>query len=575
MTTGYRNLTTVCLATALAFGLAACGGSSSTAPDPQMTCEDAGGRWNADMTCTTADELAEERRTMQLEAITEAIGAAQTAVAAVDNDSTDTEVTAADTAVTNATSAISAAADVPAATKAGYTTAVNGLASRLSDAKTARMTAMNEAEMAKREAAAAMAAKLYAGINAPEGMVETYTTDDLIAGYGGTGDADIVVQIGTDPAASTPTATLKEDKKTSVAANHGWAGKRFADPAGGVEFEAMVYSNVEAPTPGKKFGSVIADATNAANGYQYQLAATATDTTVLVGELTIDGATGGTTPATRVSGPSFDHTAGTKEFPRSSNDRRVEVSGSYHGVSGTYYCTPAATSTCAARAHTTGFELGGTANADNTFATTSGTWTFKPGNAEARVMSAMDTEYSSYGWWIRTAMDGKVTVSAFHDFKGTAETDIDLPDAGTATYRGGAAGKYALSSATGGTNDSGHFTARATLEAKFDTGDTGTISGMLDNFVGADGESRDWSVKLNEDAVTNVGVIDGMTAETPATQVGTVWTIGGEAAAKSGEWSGNLREQGDDNVPGAVTGTFYSTYGNAGKMVGGFGATKE
>ena len=75
---------------------------------------------------------------------------------------------------------------------------------------------------------------------------------------------------------------------------------------------------------------------------------------------------------------------------------------------------------------------------------------------------------------------------------------------GTATYMGGAAGKYALSSSTGGTNDAGHFTAKATLEADFNVDDM--ISGTIDTFMGADGMARDWSVELKESGVGNTGV---------------------------------------------------------------------
>ena len=555
MTTGYRNLTTVCLATALAFGLAACGGSSTT-PEPTaeelaMQCTDGGGMWENGM-CTPAADV-------QTAAIKAAIASARTAVAAVDNDSTDAEVSAADAAVAAARMAIADATALSDDVTAGYDEAVTTLASTLTAAKTARMTAMNEAEMVKREAAAAMAAKLYAGIGQEGAADGTIAVDagtaltganDRAARYnnadvpdtGVAANTRIMVGIGT-----APVVALSEDKKTSVAANHGWAGKRFADPAGGEEYEAMVYSNVEAPTPGDKFGQV--GVTTAAEGYEYGLNA--------AGELA-------TLAAANVASPSFDHTAGTKEFELPANTVRVMLSGSYHGVAGTYYCTPTGGGTdCSAEVAASGFTLAG------------GTWVFKPSNPEARVMSSMDDAYSSYGWWIRTATDGKVTVSAFHDHKDgdAAPTTVDLPEAGTATYRGGAAGKYALSSATGGTNDSGHFTARAMLEAKFGVGAANTISGTINQFVGGDGESRDWSVKLNETDITDTGVIDGL-GGADGSMVGTVWTIDGEAAASAGHWSGNLREQGDDGVPGAVTGTFYSTYGNAGKMVGGFGATE-
>ncbi len=436
-------------------------------------------------------------------------------------------------------------------------------AKRLADEKAAA-----DKDKADAAAMAATAAKLYAGIDVPS---DTAGANERDAEYSSTNDSQITVTIGEG---SGNEVALSEDKKTMVPANHGWAGKRFADPVGGDEYEAMVYSNVEAPTPGKKFGSAVAGSGAADSPYQYLLAATATGTTVLVGELAITGDVA--TATVRIDSPSFDHTAGTKEFEKGDNLERVVIAGSYHGVSGTYYCTPAAASTCAAEAAANGFTLGGTANDGNAFTTGAGTWAFKPGNPEARVMSAMDTAYSSYGWWIRTATDGKVTVSAFHDHKdgATAPPAANLPEAGTATYVGGAAGKYALSSATGGTNDSGHFTARATLEAEFGVNDANTISGTIDQFVGADGESRDWSVKLNETDITDAGVIDGLGGPDD-TQVGTVWTIGDKAAAKSGLWSGALREQGDDNVPQAATGAFYSEYGPAGKMVGAFGANKQ
>ena len=122
-------------------------------------------------------------------------------------------------------------------------------------------------------------------------------------------------------------------------------------------------------------------------------------------------------------------------------------------------------------------------------------------------MSAADTMYASYGWWLHKTADGMTyTASAFFDYKGgdgTAELASGLDTLnGTATYMGGAAGKYALSSSTGGMNDAGHFTAKAMLEADFTDN---MISGTIDNFVGADGMSRDWSVELMDTAVSATG----------------------------------------------------------------------
>ena len=556
------------LAALFALTLAGCGGggggsSTATTDDTMVTqqsCEADGGRWNDDMSCTSAADLATEKLAMERDNIKMKITAAQTAVGAVDNDSDSAEVSAADAAIMAAKAAIAAAESVPADEKAANTLTVTGLESQLATAKANRMTAMDAAKRAEDVAKAVMAAKLYAGVVARN---TTTGADERNAAYSGDGDSQITVTIGEGTGNA---VVLSEDKTATVPANDGWAGKRFADPAGGPSYEAMVYSNVGAPKPGKKFGQV--GVTTAATGYEYGLNA--------AGELT-------TLVAVNVASPSFDHGSGTKKFPLpDTNTIRVMISGTYHGVAGMYYCTPGAGNTCAVEvAANNAFNLGLTANADNTFTAGSGSWAFKPSNPADRVMSSRDSVYSSYGWWIRTATDGKVTVSAFHDHKGdvsTAET-ANLPAAGTATYMGGAAGKYALSSATGGINDSGHFTARATLEAEFSGTDDHTISGTIDQFIGADGKSRDWSVKLNKAGATDAGVIlgsgNGLAIADDNPHVGTVWTIGDNAAAKSGHWEGNLREQGEDHVPQVATGAFYSEYGPAGKMVGAFGANKK
>ena len=410
---------------------------------------------------------------------------------------------------------------------------------------------------AKRKADRAMAAKLYAGI----GAAPLVSLGDGVrsAVYSGTNDSQISVTYDPDLTAegsTNTTAILSEDKKTMVADNHGWAGKRYADPAGGDSVEAVVYSNVEAPTMGMKFSTLYTGSITAG-----VLAASVVE---LVGN------------ANRVASPSFDQSSGIKRFPLpepNPNDQStVTIPGSFHGVSGTYSCTAGTTAICASRVAAQGFELGTVPTATSTVWTAaSGQWTFTPANPSANVMSAPDTVYASYGWWLRKSADGTgYTASAFHDFRGTAGTVAIEDLRGTARYIGGAAGKYALTSETGGTNDAGHFTARVILDAEF--GATHSISGTIDMFDGADGNRRDWSVALNEAVVEN----DGGIARAAAND--TVWTIGGTASAASGEWSGNLREEGTDGVPKAATGTFYSTYGTGGgegRMVGAFGANKR
>ncbi len=508
------------------------------------------------------------RMMAQRTAITDAVTMARTAVNAVNNDSTDAQVTAADNAVAALKAAIDGADDLPEgdADVAMAQGTLETLETQLASAKTNRMTAIDNKRKADNAAMMATAAKLWKGIAAQNGNPTTTAADNALAAGGERAaayndvdvpesgvaiDTRIMVGVGTaDPVA------LSEDKKAPDAKLHGWEGKRYtAEPDDDGMYEAMVYSNVGEPTEGDPFNEKYTlNAADAANP----------------GELPITGDVAKATA--RIASSSFDQSAGTKEFKLPTNAVRVMLSGSYHGVSGTYYCTPAASSTCAAQVAADGFTLGGTADADNAFTAGGGTWTFKPGTATAKVESMPDAIYASYGWWIHRSEDGNAyTASAFADVKGDVPAAAALDTLqGTATYTGGAAGKYALSSSTGGTNDAGHFTARATLNADFSDN---SITGTIDTFMGADGMSRDWSVELKEAAIAATG---GITRTgTDQTDNDTAWTIGEDAADASGEWSGMLYDNGDDGVPKVGTGTFYTEYGTAGKMIGAFGVNKQ
>ena len=488
----YRKITTICCAAVFALGLAACGGGDDGIPVAERD----------------AAVAAEQAKTQALQMEIDALRA-QLGLDPAGDEKLDASVKDLQDEVKRLQDQIQAAADQD------------------------RM----DQEKADTAAAAAMAAKLYAGIGAP-------TDDSNVAArrYAAYGGAGIEVKIGTDTDGST--ATLMEDKKTMVAAHHGWEGMRFAKASSMADensYEAMVYSNVGKPMEGDALGESVDQATLAGN-------------------------------ASGVVIPSITRTTGTERIkqPESDPDGRTKFNfpGSYQGVSGTYSCAlPAEGDTCTAAVASNGkgFTLGNGG--------TGGMWTFKPTDPDDKTMSTPDAAYSSYGWWIRTDADGKVIVSAFDTFKGTvpdgeAVTGIDLK--GTAMYMGGAAGKYALSSSTGGTNDAGHFTADVMLSADFDEN---KISGMVDNFMGADGEMRNWSVELMK---TDINPADGaLTGLNGAGMPETKWTLDGTAAAASGEWSGALREMGKDDVPQVATGTFYSHYGSDGKIVGAFGANVQ
>lgn len=508
------------------------------------------------------------RQNVQRTALTNTYSDAKTKVDAVNDDSDDDVVMAAENAVKALEKAIADAVDLSG--DAALTLAMGrleDLQGDLTTAKNSRKTAMEEAAQTAREELIATALKLYGGIvaHADAANDADYASDTTVSNVN---DNVIAVVVG-----SAAAVNLSEDDKTMVADNHGWKGKRFtAAPDGGGTYEAVVYSYVGEPTQGAKFSDT----------YEYNRTynddgtfATLTDGSGMehLIETGTDAATANTV-AGNVDSSAFDQSAGTKEFElssSSSNNARVIVSGTYHGVSGTYYCKPtAADANCSATVAVNGFILGG------------GTWTFTAGNADHRLTDMPDEVYASYGWWLHKSEDGATyAASAFADNRsdGTAANDVAAASGvtalqGTAKYVGGAAGKYALHSTTGGTNDAGHFTATATLEANFGTD---VIKGTIDNFVGPADESGNWSVELKASNISDAGVIAGDPAD--STDTGpqeTVWSIDGTAAAANGQWSGTLYENGDDGVPSIGTGTFYSTYGrDAGKMVGAFGVNKQ
>ena len=511
------------------------GSCTSAADVAEMACTDAGGRYESDGSCTSAADVEAERLAGLRTACEDTGGRFES----------DESCTSAAELVAEAAEANCVAGGGRYESDGSCTSAAELETERLAQAEmnctsaggrwNADDTCTTAAELvAEGVAAAAMSKKLYDGLEHGLGDATNVRT--------GASDAEGVVSVTIGAAAA---VQLAEDKKTMVADNHDWKGKRHtAEPTGNVgTYEAVVYSNVGDPTEGDPFNE------------EYTLDGTTGET----GDIT--ALTGYTTG--RVASSRFDQSAGMKTFDLPTNTVRVMLPGMYHGVSGTYYCTPTNADTkCSSTVAESGFTLAG------------GTWSFKPTTATAKVMSVDDTIYASYGWWLHKSEDGNTyTASAFATTRGivTGATAIDTLR-GTATYMGGAAGKYALYSSTGGMNEAGHFTARAMLEADF--GDD-TITGTIDNFMGGDGEMRPWSVELKTSAIAATGGITGTSADATAGNQETVWTIDGRSADAAGQWSGTLYDNGDDGVPKVATGTFHSEYSNTGRMVGGFGANKQ
>ena len=182
-----------------------------------------------------------------------------------------------------------------------------------------------------------------------------------------------------------------------------------------------------------------------------------------------------------------------------------------------------------------------------------------------------DSGYLYFGWWERGQRGGNRPRIEFFavPFGANGMEPVENISAltGTATYTGIAAGKYGILNPLGGTNASGSFTATATLTADFATStDAGSISGMIDGFVGS-GQEQDWTVELKETPI-DAGSNSFANQQRGSTQ----WRIAGERAPGSiapGWWGGSFRSA------DALTGAFNASYWNVGRMTGSFGALKQ
>ena len=240
-------------------------------------------------------------------------------------------------------------------------------------------------------------------------------------------------------------------------------------------------------------------------------------------------------------------------------DGRFSVRGTYNGAPGEYVCTGSGEGACVSRAAAGGgIQL-------------VGTWIFDP---DAGAMQRMpDAKYATFGWWLDEAAAGDAAgtrkVRAF-SYVGSADTVATLTDVtGTASYTGIAVGKAALNAARGDDNIGGAFTANAALSATF--GASPMLGGEITDFM-VGGESRSWSVKLNEQAITATGGVDASTDST-------VWTIDGVKAAAGGGWQAQMYDQGANigttaQQPNGVTGGFQAVFGVDGNMTGAFAAEK-
>ena len=513
MNSNWKLLPAALLVAVLA--LAGCGGGSD--PEP---VEPPG---------QSADELAAMQRT----AIGNAIDAAETAVASVNDEATAATVQQATSAIMTAKQAIAAAANVPAEEKASNTRTVAALESRLSAALQSRMDAMDAQAAEDQKDMTAKAKALKSAIEAWLAIAAADRPD---------------VTTSSLPAFDSPVTDaidLSKDEDVIVAALGNWMGTHYAGTEGSGEgmSAGMLrrYTNQDAAKQ-VRFDSSTGNAIHGltiANG--------------AVADIVSDSGF----VATRVGG------AIVPGVGQDSHDVGDEIDGTYFGAAGEFECTAG---TCTATRTATGG------------VTLAGTWSFTP-SAGAMLMQT-DPDYLYFGWWLRQDNDGDPTHAG--TIYGSATTNLAAftgVDAaalvGKASYVGKAAGKFAVSDPLRPADDNaGHFTANAELNADFKA--TGsTLSGTIDAFRLNDGSADPgWSIELQEAAWSTNQFATGDTPDGDQT----VWSINGNKGAASGSWQAQLYDEVSDdgsNVPTSVVGGFNSSIGNTHSMVGAFGAEKE
>jgi len=400
-----------------------------------------------------------------------------------------------------------------------------------------------------------MASKLHAALSPAFAMLDEGTGNALLDRFpkAGNNAGDFLIN-------NTGGETPLKKTDAAVPALAGWTGAQYTTMDDGeINREAHVYTKIMEAEEGLPFGAVTAPVDP--KKHEYQLTSLTQSLNLAAFGISGDAIDS----ADIIMIDSFTQTAGSRTYkrPEGSTATYISEAGSYHGVRGTFYCT------------TPNGCIVNHGDKGQSFAARSD-WHFVPSNPSDRVTMGADAPLASYGWWLdKSAADGSWSVGVFDTGRTGLNAATNNLASGSATYRGGAAGKYALTSSTGGRNEAGHFTASVELTAKFGAADT--ISGTVSSFKDGNGADIDggWSVALGESTIANSnGAISPSGNDSKTT-----WSAGGTDGTAAGSWSGTIWHEGaangsndDDGVPNIVTGTFNAHLGNDGRMAGAFGA---
>lgn len=234
------------------------------------------------------------------------------------------------------------------------------------------------------------------------------------------------------------------------------------------------------------------------------------------------------------------------------SDARVlserRVSGSFRGANGTFTCetTGGSETACGGNADNTATTHIETVDGVREFASgAAGNWTFEPSSINNGVTINHDDAYLYFGIWERMPD----VASEPHDFAviyggGGVDSDGDRVTAlltnaadltGSATFRGGAIGKYVTRNQVGQNARIGTFTANADFTADFDAD---TLEGRITNFQ-ADGQRlAGWDVYLGASATLPATTTTPTTLAAATASGSTAARIGSVAA--TGTWTANL-----------------------------------
>ena len=578
------RLNAIALAALFALVLAGCGGGGTTAeepppmPTPQETCEGAGGRWNADGSCTSAEELAAEAEAMALaaarKAASDAAMAAAASVAAVADikDSDPDSYAKAQGAAAAAAAGSKAAQD--ATTSAGAEIGQEVAENAAGDA--AMYAGMvSAAKQAADDKKAADAAKKAANDEARSKekaiMAESTATPGTDSGAFDDTDSPYTVEIehtGTavEVEITDPGMAEDDDPKFTM-----MDGKYVRDNGKGVTEIVGIYTDIEAPvavafakfegrdksgaaTMPQKLNARDLDADEDADGDGNKT----NDFTALtvkdqVSNIMADGFSSATGAASTQS-YAFDDSA------TDDDDEAFETAGTYNGAAGTYRCN--GTSACTV-----------TYDAKGKITTVGGGWIFTPD--EGATSDQPDYDYYHYGFWVKKTTDDKgvTTYDAVQTFAGSSLAAATGSVEGTAKYAGGAAGVYARNVYTGDakvdTTTAGTFTADVSLTAYFEGNDVAankhnSVKGTINGFVLSGGEDASgWSVDVAA-GITSAFALENGTAK------------GGGAGdgSFSGTFHGADTDDGGTAIgPKSVVGEFNAGFSN-GSVAGAYGARR-